>query len=268
MAPQPMYLQIAEKLRAQIETGELAPGAQLPTELELGHLYSSSRNTIRDAIKRLTSQGLVETRPGQGTFVTPRIDPFVTVLAGDPARAGEGAAYLSAVNKSNRRPSVTVPRVEVQVPPTEVKRRLRVPPNTQVVSRHETRHIDDIPWSLQTSFYPMDFITKGATRLLMAENIKEGAVQYLAQAIGVRQVGYTDWITARVPDKNEQSFFGLAHDATVFEIFRTGFDQTETPLRVTVTVWPADRNQFIVNVGEVPDLEYEVDNSSADQATQ
>ena len=109
---------------------------------------------------------------------------------------------------------------------------------------------------MQTSFYPMEFITRGATHLLMAQNIEEGAVQYLAQAIDVRQVGYTDWITARVPNKNEQSFFGLAYDATVFEIFRTGFDQTGTALRVTVTVWPADRNQFIVNVGKVPDLEY------------
>jgi GntR family transcriptional regulator len=114
----------------------------------------------------------------------------------------------------------------------------------------------------------MDFITKGATRLLMAEDIDGGAVRYLADTIGIKQVGYTDWITARVPNKNEQSFFSLALDATVFEIFRTGFDQTETPLRVTVTVWPADRNQFIVNVGKVPDLEYEVDNSSADQAMQ
>ena len=35
MAQQPMYQQIAEKLRAQIESGELAPGDQLPTELEL-----------------------------------------------------------------------------------------------------------------------------------------------------------------------------------------------------------------------------------------
>ena len=104
MVQQPMYQQIAEKLRAQIESGELAPGAQLPTELELRDRYSSSRNTIRDAIKRLTSQGLVETRPGQGTFVTRRIDPFVTVLTGDPdARGGvEGATYLSEVNKSHR----------------------------------------------------------------------------------------------------------------------------------------------------------------------
>jgi GntR family transcriptional regulator len=259
MAQQPMYQQIAEDLRSQIESGTLEPGAQLPTELELRDRYDSSRNTIRDAIKRLTSQGLVETRPGQGTFVTRRIDPFVTVLTADPRSGGggdEGAGYLSEVNKSHRHAMRSLPRVEIQVPTAEVSRRLRIPPNAQVVSRHETRHIDEIPWSLQTTFYPVDFITKGATRLLMAEDIQEGAVRYLANTIGVEQVGYRDWITVRVPDTNEQSFFGLAPDAAVYEVFRTGFDQTGTPLRVTVTVWPGDRNQFIVNIGEVPDPEY------------
>lgn len=269
MAQRPMYQQIADDLRAQIDSGVLAPGHQLPTELELRDRYSSSRNTIRDAIKRLTSQGLVETRPGQGTFVTRQIDPFVTVLTGDPSTGGggdEGATYRSEVHQSHRRPDSTIPKVEVQVPTAEVRRRLRVPHKSQVVSRHESRFIDDIPWSLQTSFYLMDFITKGATRLLMAEDIEEGAVRYLADTIGVRQVGYRDWITARLPDTNEQSFFGLAHDATVFEVFRTGFDQTGKPLRVTVTVWPADRNQFIVNVGDVPAPEYRADDPGDEQA--
>jgi GntR family transcriptional regulator len=260
MAARPMYQQIAEDLQTQIESGVLKPGAQLPTELELRDKYDSSRNTIRDAIKRLTSQGLVETRPGQGTFVTPRVDPFVTVLTADPTSGGGGdagsATYLSEVNKRHRQANVLPPKVEIQFPSVEVSRRLRVGPATQVVSRHEARYIDGIPWSLQTSFYPMDFITKGATRLLMAEDIPEGTVLYLGETIRVRQVGYRDWITARVPDLNEQMFFGISHDATVFEIFRTGFDETETPLRVTVTVWPADRNQFIVNIGDVPDPEY------------
>jgi GntR family transcriptional regulator len=259
MAQRPMYQQIAEDLRTQIESGILGPGAQLPTELELRDQYDSSRNTIRDAIKRLTSQGLVETRPGQGTFVTRRIDPFVTILSGSLQELGgaEDAAYLSEVSESQRRASKSIPKVEIQIPSDEVRRRLRLAPHTQVVSRHESRYIDEIPWSLQTTFYPMDFVTKGATRLLMATDIAEGAVSYLAESIGVKQVGYRDWITARVPDSNEQSFFGMAHDATVFEIFRTGFDETGTPLRVTVTVWPADRNQFIVNVGDVPDPQYD-----------
>lgn len=159
MAQQPMYQQIADDLRTQIESGELAPGDQLPTEMELRDRYSSSRNTIRDAIKRLTSQGLVETRPGQGTFVTRKVDPFVSVLTGDP-RSGsgrdEGAAYLSEVSQQHRSPSKTISKVEIQVPSQEVSRRLRVPPDMHVVSRHESRYIDDIPWSLQTSFYPMN----------------------------------------------------------------------------------------------------------------
>lgn len=277
-----MYLQIADDLRNRIELGAtlptesgdtaavepdgqlpaaLPPGSQLPTELGLSDAYSASRNTIRDAIKRLASMGLVETRQGQGTFVTQRIDPFVTVLSTDPLAptGAEGATYLSDVSSQDRRPRVTVPTVEIQTPTVEVGRRLRVPPRSQVVSRHQRRYIDEIPWSLQTSFYPMEFITKGAARLLMDEDIVDGTVRYIAEVLNIKQVGYRDWITARGPDLNEQRFFGLAHDASVFEIFRTAFDQTGTPLRVTVTVFPTDRNQFIVNVGDVPDPSYEAD---------
>ena len=259
---QPMYHQIADDLRAQIESGTLVPGAQLPTELELREKYEASRNTIRDAIKRLTGLALVETRPGQGTFVTQTIDPFVTTLTGDPGsgNAGvEGTTYLSEVSERHRKPQVSTPRVEIQVPSPEVARRLRIPAGTQVVSRHQQRFIDDIPWSMQTSYYPMEFVTSGkAPKLLMAEDMGKGTVEYLEEAMGLKQVGYRDWITARTPDSNEQTFFRIQHDATVFEMFRAGFDETETPMRVTVTVFPADRNQFIVNVGAVPGPRYEL----------
>src|SRR5215469_12499210 len=249
---QPMYQQIAEDLRKQIESGILPRGSQLPTELELREKYDASRNTVRDAIKRLISQGLVVTR---------RIDPFVTVLTTDPRTGfggGDGATFLSQVSAEHRTPFATTPKVEVQTPPEVITKRLRVAPDAQVVSRHQERYIDDIPWSLQTSFYPMEFISKGATQLLMAQDIPEGAVSYLAAAIGVRQVSYRDWITARLPDDNEQRFFGIGHDLTVFEIFRTAFDQNQTPMRLTVTIFPTDRNQFIVNVGsDLPDPRYD-----------
>jgi GntR family transcriptional regulator len=258
---QPMYHQIADDLRGQIERGDLQPGAQLPTELELRETYEASRNTIRDAIKRLIGLGLVETRPGQGTFVTQKIDPFVTTLTGEPESGpggGEQAAYLSEVSQEHRKPTVSTPRVEIQVPSQEIARRLRIGPDKQVVSRHQQRFIDGVPWSLQTSYYPMEFVTSGkAPKLLMAEDLADGVVRYLAEAMDIKQVGYRDWITARAPDSNEQGFFRILHDATVFEVFRTGFDQTGTPMRVTVTVFPADRNQFIVNVGTVPDPQYD-----------
>jgi GntR family transcriptional regulator len=262
---QPMYRQIADDLRGRIEAGELTKGAPLPTESDLREKYDASRNTIRDAIKRLTSIGLVETKAGQGTFVVQKIDPFVTTLTADPETGrggGEGAQYLSEVSGQHRRPMASIPRVEIQVPDSEIALRLRIAPGIQVISRHQERFVDDLPWSLQTSFYPMDFVTRGnSPRLLMAEDIPDGVVRYLEETSGIKQVGYRDWITARTPDSSEQAFFRILHDSTIFEIFRTSFDQSGTPMRVTVTVFPADRNQFIVNIGTVPDPQYEMPES-------
>jgi GntR family transcriptional regulator len=242
---QPLYQQIADDLRQQIESGKLAPGAQLPVELELREQYDASRNTIRDAIKRLTSLGLVQRRPGQGTFVTHRINPFVTELT---------LRDLSSMAEANRRARWSQPKVEIQVSREDISGQLAIPAQAQVISRQQERYIDEIPWSLETSFYPMDFaMTGNAHRLLMAEDITEGTVHYLEQTMGIQQVGYRDWITARNPGLAEQSFFRIPHDSTVFQIFRTGFDQAGTPIRVTEMIFPADRNQFVVSVGDIPD---------------
>lgn len=253
----PMYRQIAEDLRQQIESGELAPGSQLPTELDLRERYNASRNTVRDAIKWLTNLGLVETRPGQGTFVTEDIDPFVTTLSGNPTTGwggDEGTSYLSEVSESKRKPSTSPVQVEIQQASAGIAASLWIPAGAEVISRHERRFIDGTPWSMQTSYYPVEFADRGAERLRSARNISEGTVEYLADTLHIRQGGYRDWIKVRAPNATEADFFKLSPDGRVaiFEIFRTAFDGNKAPMRLTVTVYPADRNQFIVNIGEVP----------------
>jgi len=258
----PMYRQIAEDLRAQIDSGGLQPGQQLRTELELRDHYGASRNTVRDAIKWLTTLGLVETRPGQGTFVVKKIHPFVTTLTADlrdntykvVTAPGEGELYGREVAAQRRVPSSTDPQVEIQKASGTIAAQLQVPEGTPVISRHQKRSIDGTPWSMQTSFYPRTFASQGAERLSDADDIEGGAVRYLTETLGLRQVGYRDWITVRAPDPIEASFFNVPQDGRigVFEIFRTAFDQSGAPMRVTVTVFPTDRNQFQVNVGDVP----------------
>ena len=259
----PMYRQIAEDLREQIESGRLEPGQQLLTEIELRERYGASRNTVRDAIKLLTALGLVETRPGQGTFVPKKIDPFVTTLSGDP-RTGvggdEGASYLSEVSQRARKASTSPLQVEIQEASDDVSSGLGITQGTEVISRHARRFIDGIPWSMQTSYYPMEFADRGAERLRSARNIDEGTVRYLADALRIHQVGYRDWITVRAPNPTEEDFFKLPSDGRIamYEIFRTAFDGNGVPMRLTVTVYPTDRNQFIVNVGKVPEYGTEV----------
>ena len=200
----PIYRQIAEDLREQIESGELQPGQQLQTELELRKRYGASRNTVRDAIKWLMNLGLVETRPGQGTFVVEKFDPFVSTLSGDPG-TGDGVIYQFQVSKHGRTPSSSPVQVETQKAGAEVAAELQLPEGTAVISRHEKRFIDDTPWSMQTSFYPRGLAVQGADRLSLPDNIQEGAVLYLAETLGLKQVGYRDWITVRAPDALERT---------------------------------------------------------------
>jgi len=69
MPEMPKYLQLAQDLRASIETGRYAVGQMIPTESELCGHYGVSRITVRSAIQELSAQGLVSKRPGVGTHV-------------------------------------------------------------------------------------------------------------------------------------------------------------------------------------------------------
>lgn len=255
--PDPMYRRIADDLRDKIESGALPHGSQLPTEIELRERYDASRNTVRDAMKWLITRGLVETRPGQGTFVVEKIVPFVTQLTGDPGtgRDDEGPVYVAEVEATLREPTRTEPRVEIQQAVGVVQSQLKLPDSSTVVSRHQQRYIDGTPWSLQTSFYPMGLVERGALKLIQAPNIDEGAVAYLGTKLGLSQVGYRDIVTVRAPDSNETAFFKLPDDGrvAVFEVQRVAFDDHGQPFRLTISVYPADRNQFAVSVGQVPD---------------
>jgi GntR family transcriptional regulator len=265
----PIYLEIADDLRHKIEEGELEPGQQLPTEAELRGVYGASRNTIRGAIQELSVRGLVTSQPGRGTFVKPsrvKLNVNLSSRSGSGSGGGEGANFVREALVQNHQATSSPPRVEVQQATAELAKELMIDLKDQVVSRHELRFVDGEPWSLQTSFYPMSFVTEGATDLLLAVNIPDGVVNYLETKLGHRQVGYQDKLSVRSPDQNETAFFRLPSRGggpPVIVTRRTGFDTEGKPMRYTVTVYPSDRNLLYFNVGEVPEPKQIIENPPA-----
>jgi GntR family transcriptional regulator len=255
--PEPLWRRIAEDLRQKIESGELGrDGQPLPSELELRDQYSASRNTIRDAVKWLVNRGMVTTRPGQGTFVVTKIDPLVTVLPSDVAgtQGGEGAAYESEVRSKKRLAKESEPRIEIQRAGGLVARELGLEDADSIVSRHQERFIDGTPWSLQTTFYPMRLVTQGAEQLLDAQAIRPSAISYIEDTLNLKRAGRRDRFRVRPPDRKETNFFYLPDDGrvSVVEITQTVYDETGVPFVVTITTYPADRNQFVMTVGDAP----------------
>ncbi len=67
----PLYLQVARTLKSEIVSGTYMVGSLLPTEEELCRRFSVSRYTVREALRLLRDDGLVSSRQGAGTVVTP-----------------------------------------------------------------------------------------------------------------------------------------------------------------------------------------------------
>jgi GntR family transcriptional repressor for pyruvate dehydrogenase complex len=65
-----IYQQIVEQIEQRFVSGELKVGDQLPSERELAEQFAVSRIAVREAVKALREKGLVEIRPGRGTFIT------------------------------------------------------------------------------------------------------------------------------------------------------------------------------------------------------
>lgn len=60
---------IVKEIRALIEAGDIRPGDRLPAERDLARAFSVSRPSLREAMRRLATMGLVEIRWGQGVFI-------------------------------------------------------------------------------------------------------------------------------------------------------------------------------------------------------
>jgi DNA-binding GntR family transcriptional regulator len=67
----PVYVQVANVLRARIESGQLLPDRPVPSESQLEQEFGVARGTARKAIAVLREEGLVITVKGRGSYVNP-----------------------------------------------------------------------------------------------------------------------------------------------------------------------------------------------------
>lgn len=76
---------IADRLRTQIRQGRFGPGERLPGHRELAAIFGVSVGSVREALSMLISEGLIETRPGRGTFAAAQGDGSRAARAAPPA---------------------------------------------------------------------------------------------------------------------------------------------------------------------------------------
>ncbi len=80
-----VYEEIVVKVKHMIEKGRLHSGDQLPSERELAEVFNVSRSSVREALRSLETQGYLESRQGDGTYIARQpveslVNPLATVI--------------------------------------------------------------------------------------------------------------------------------------------------------------------------------------------
>ena len=116
-----IYEEIVRQVKSMIAEGRLKSGDRLPPERDLAEKFVVSRTSVREALRALESLGLVEIRPGEGTFVARGVRRVAGGAAGAPhglaargdRRAVRGAPRCSSPRSRRWRPSRATPE-EIQ----------------------------------------------------------------------------------------------------------------------------------------------------------
>ncbi|MEV0147700.1 MULTISPECIES: GntR family transcriptional regulator [unclassified Nonomuraea] len=231
---------MASELRKAIYSGVLGPGAQLPTEAQLMEDHGVSRNTVRLALGELVNEGLVTRTPRRGTIVRDRRPLLIYPQRElEPQPSGElREAFAFAVTQEGRAPSQLIEVLTV-TPVEEIASRLELADGELAVVRRRLRFVDGQPYNTNDSYFPRDLVAN--SEIARPGDIARGANRVLEE-LGHEQVRVIDDIWARMPNQEEAERLQLELGTPVVVYVRVGYDRADTPVRVAVSVLPADKH--------------------------
>jgi GntR family transcriptional regulator len=250
------YELIADDLRRAIRAGELAPGDRLPSETELATRYRRSVPTVRDALRVLNEEGLIDRRHGRGTFVRRPRTPAVRANSRhqwekDRARrplterAGTGATeHDTGLDVSD-----LVFHAEYrEIPaPADLAQAFGVEEGTVLLRRtYRTRHAaETAPFNLVTSYLLSELIAANADLLDASHEPWPGGTQSQLHTVGIEIDRIAERVTARPPTPEEAAELELPPGTSVILLRKISYDVRGRVVDVSDITLPGDRTELL-----------------------
>lgn len=225
----PLYYQIKEAIKADIEQGTLKPGDQLPTETELADQLGISRSTVRQALLSLAREGRVYRRRGKGTFVS---EPKIQADVGNffiPAEFGDVHKFISS---------------RVLVPPPSLVEDLRLSGGEMAVVLERLRMANGEPIVVEKSYIPLR-ICPG----LDSKTFDGKLYDFLAEEYDLLLVEAETYVEPTILDQCEAGLLGVKQGTAAMLLTRINYMSDGTPAVITKSVVRGDRCRIRMHTG-------------------
>jgi len=169
----PLYAQIRDAIRQQIDSQSLPPGAPLPTEDELQVAYGVSRSVVRQALGQLADWGLIVRQRGRGSVVAPQREHH--------RRASQAGGLRQQLASAGQELRTEVISLAVEEPPTDAAAALRTAHTWRL---ERVRSVDGEPVVYMSTWLPADLFPT-----LSSEELDGGSLHDWMRSVGCQPHG-------------------------------------------------------------------------------
>jgi GntR family transcriptional regulator len=231
--PLPLYYQLKEVLKQQINAGHLAPHTAIPSEPELVAQYRVSRATVRQALTELVHEGLLYRQHGRGTFVCePRVQQHTV---------SELTSFSEALRRRGKRPGGVLIVSELVRGSQAVREQLRLTDEEQVVRLERLRTADGIPVAYEINYLPYP---RAMSIYQRAKETAEGSLYHLMASEGLQPYIAEQTFKADTATAREAEMLRIAPDACGVRLMCTTFDETGAPIEYTEAFYEGNHYDF------------------------
>lgn len=157
----PLYQQLTQQLRSDIQNGKYRSGEKIPTELDLSRIYGVSRATVRSALDQLAQEKLVTRKQGKGTFVaSQKFNRNIAI----------NTSFSEVCSANGKEPGARVLKNLIEPATAEDIRDLKLKEGDSVIVLERIRYASGVPVAVESSRMPEKFA------FLLTENMNDNSL--------------------------------------------------------------------------------------------
>ena len=225
--PLPLYYQLKEVLKQQIQAGHLAPHTAIPSEPELVTQYHVSRATVRQALTELVNDGLLYREHGRGTFVCgPRVAQHANCSF---------TSLSQMLRQQGKQPGGLLISRELVRGTQVIREHLQLADEEQACRLNRLRTADGLTIAYEMDYLPYPLARDVYTR---AAEAAEGSLYHLMSSEGLRPWLVEQTMKAEKISAEAANLLHVAMDSPGMRVMCTAFDETGAPIAYSEILFP------------------------------
>jgi len=228
----PLYQQLCDIIRKQIETGEFSPGQRIPSEEKLIEMYNVSRVTVRNALKQLVEEDVLVKKHGKGTFVA--MPAFIESVAA-------GGSFTESCMQTNVVPSTQLVSVYEQTANHKIAERLHIEDGANIICIKRLRQVDGV-----SAIFEVDYFSEQYNFLLHANLKNVSILELIRKNTGIVARNFEDVFEIKTADRELAQYLDCSVGYPLLRVKQVVLIERDEPLYYNEQFIRSDRYKYTV----------------------